>query len=225
MPLSFTLCGNHINNSQRNQSPKVSSGRLSKFMEGFAATVQLIGRAADAGCFVEYVCLSASAIDAMLRIGLILKHQVKTCSDDVLEELLYQSYKDKIISEREIYRRALAQQVIDAEIFDDLQQLYSERNRVVHRYIISDITTKEILNTAISFAGTLERVTEIVRTLEEKQLEIGVGMVESSDIRNIREEIDRMIRKKHGSSDLHKRLKRSSKPKNSIQPENNRYGP
>ncbi|MCO5274965.1 MAG: hypothetical protein M9900_08605 [Flavobacteriales bacterium] len=42
------------------------SSRLSHFMVGFGAAVQLLRRAQNLGCFVEVVCLSTSVIDAQL---------------------------------------------------------------------------------------------------------------------------------------------------------------
>ena len=57
---------------------------------------------------MESVVLSAAVIDGTLRMGLILKHQLETNTNDLLEEFLYQEEEEKGISEREIYRRALA---------------------------------------------------------------------------------------------------------------------
>ena len=81
--------------------------KLSNFMNGFTASVQLSQRAGEDGFFIEYTCLIASIIDGLLRIGLILNYQLENRTDDVLDSLLYQSDEDKIISERHIYKMAL----------------------------------------------------------------------------------------------------------------------
>jgi len=82
-------------------------------MKGLAATAELHARANQLGCFVESVCLCASLIDGALRMGLILKHQLDTRSNALLPELLYQGEADSPISEREVYRRALKNNVVD----------------------------------------------------------------------------------------------------------------
>jgi hypothetical protein len=52
--------------------------KFENFMRGFSAAAELDARAARLGCFVECVCLTASVIDGLLRMGLILKHQLDT---------------------------------------------------------------------------------------------------------------------------------------------------
>jgi uncharacterized protein YutE (UPF0331/DUF86 family) len=44
--------------------------------------------------------------------------------------------------ERKIYRQALDLGIITAEINSKLEALYNERNKVVHRYIITDFKTR-----------------------------------------------------------------------------------
>ncbi len=66
-------------------------------------------------------------------MGLILQHQLNTRSSELLEELLLQTEVDPIVSEREIYRRAAQEDVIDSSLSRKLEELYSKRNRVVHR--------------------------------------------------------------------------------------------
>ena len=96
---------------------------LHRFMQGMAAAAELHARAGNQGCFVESVCLCASVIDAALRMGIILKHQLNTRSSDLLPELLYQSKSDNPISERDIYKKALKDGVICQDVFDELNTL------------------------------------------------------------------------------------------------------
>lgn len=176
-------------------------------MNGFTAAVELHSRAGEKGCFVESVCLAAAIIDGMLRIGLILQHQIHTRSDELLEDLLYQSDEDKIVSERAIYQRALDAEVIDHETCDLLQGLYDKRNRVVHRYIISEITTQEVLFTAIEFESMVRRVSQAIWKIEACQIELDVGMTRHSETRTTIEDLLKMSERKHGSKGLAERLR------------------
>src|SRR5258708_39600420 len=124
---------------------------FARFMGGFAAAAQLAKRADDRSHHAEYIILAASLIDAMLRLGLILQHQIKTSSKTILVELFHQASDDKIIPEREIYRRAFEAGVIDRDLSEELNDLYAWRNRIVHRYIISEITTADIKDVASDY--------------------------------------------------------------------------
>src|SRR5438128_4492697 len=97
------------------------------FIAGLAAATELYSRTSENGSFVESVCLGASLVDAMLRIGLILQKQINERTRDIPLELVFQQPSDKPISERDIYRRALAISVIDDSTFMQLQAFYDER--------------------------------------------------------------------------------------------------
>ncbi len=181
---------------------------LHRFMQGMAAAAELHARAGRQGCFVESVCLCATVIDAALRMGIILKHQLITRSPDLLPELLYQGKTDNPVSEREIYRRALKNDVINQGIYDELNDLYDARNRVVHRYIISEITTKEVLDIAIRYDNIKDRVSEAVGILEGEQLREKVGMTVRGDTGFELQELLSFSEKKHGDDDLSEKLRK-----------------
>jgi hypothetical protein len=65
---------------------------------------------------------------------------------------------------------------VDTAIFEELEALYRERNRVVHRYVISGITTKDVLDIAIRQDALKHRVSDAVAALEEEQIRLGIGM-------------------------------------------------
>lgn len=175
-------------------------------MDGFVAAAQLLQRAAQNGFFIEYICLAASVIDGSLRIGLILKHQLKTGSSEVSEELLLQTDADPIVSEREIYRRAVREVVIDSDLVHKLDELYTKRNSVVHRFIISELTTHEVLQIASEFEQILPAVNAAVVALETKQVELGVGMSRSGELPGLGRRLGDMSAKKHGNPLLAKLL-------------------
>jgi hypothetical protein len=155
----------------------ISGNRLAVEMRvSYAGTRIDDGRAAKVGSFLESVCLGASLIDAMLRIGIILQHQLNNRTAEIPLDLIFQGEKYGAISEREIYRRALAISVIDNDTFTRLQGLYDERNRVVHRYIISRITTSDVLNTAIAYEQMITALSKRIYEIEEQQINEGVGI-------------------------------------------------
>ena len=165
------------------------------FMSGFTAARELHARAATAGAFLECVCLGASILDAMLRVGIVLQHQLDKKTREIPVELILQSKGDKAIPEREIFRRAHAASVIDDTFLELLQSLYDQRNRVIHRYIISRITTLEVLSIARTYEEAIERLTVRVREIEKQQIELGVGItvsgppLEGEEGRSFEEEI------------------------------------
>jgi hypothetical protein len=85
--------------------------------------------------------------------------------------------QDRPISERDIYRRALAASVIDDSAFAQLQALYDERNRVIHRYIITRITTSEVLDIAIRYQHMIEALHKRLWEIEERQIRENVGII------------------------------------------------
>jgi len=112
----------------------------------------------------------------MLRIGIVLQQQLDNRTREIAPDLIFQGPQDKAISEREIYRRALAISVIDDATFARLQSLYDGRNRVVHRYIISRITTSDVLDIAIEYEKVITALSKRIYEIEEQQIQQGVGI-------------------------------------------------
>ena len=178
-------------------------------MSGFAGATELRARAASNGYFIEAVILTATLIDGMLRIGLILRHQLDAHTSDIPNDLLVQRADDRGISERHIYERARQANVIDELVLTDLQALYSERNRIVHRYLLTNITTQDVLDIGIRYERAFQSVEEAIAVLEQEQLAQEVGMVENGDgDRDSEATVDRMATIKHGSLRLAERLRR-----------------
>jgi hypothetical protein len=174
--------------------------RLVQFMNGYAAALELARRAADNGFLIEFIILAAAAIDGALRTGLVLQHQLDTKSSEISAELYLQRDEDKAISERQIYRRALEKKIISVKLFDELQDLYTARNRVVHRYIISDITTEKVFQIGRRFEDVLRKIYDAIWVLEDQQARLGVGMAQKvqrgdEDLKTI----EAMAKVKHGA--------------------------
>ncbi len=189
-----------------------SDERFAGFMRSLVATVELRDRAATQGCFVEFVVLSAALIDGILRIGLSLRHQLDTGTGEVLLDLLHQGESDAAVTERTVFRRAREAGVIDGSLLDELNGLYGERNRVVHRYVISSITTKDILDIALRYEAATDRVGDAIAALEDEQVRRGVGMTTEGAAPGIAEVLD-FAAGKHGDPGLAEALREALPPR------------
>lgn len=184
---------------------------LGEFMNGLSAATQLLNRAGENGFLFEYVCLATAIIDAALRIGLILKNQLANKGKEIIEELIFQRDEDKIVYEREIYRRVLKEGIITKDLFDKLEDLYIKRNKVIHRYILSDITTLQVMHIGIEYSIIIPEVSDKIRSLEDKQIELGIGMT-IKDINPLKAKMsplfEEMCAKKHQSDILSEEFKK-----------------
>lgn len=183
------------------------------FLRGFYATNQLLNLSKEKGCFIESVCLSATIIDALLRIGLVLDDQLQKKSKEIKVEFIYQSGTSKIITERKIYEKALLSGIIDNDAFVKLEELYTERNKVVHRYIISELTTDDIIVIAIEYEKIISLIKTKIEFLEKRQINKKAGMtvpskgVDKDKLKNQSKYVSEMIKIKHGNDFLDEKLK------------------
>ena len=83
----------------------------------------------------------------------------------------------------------------------------------MHRYIISEITTERILRLAYDYDLLIDKVSNTVKELEDKQLSLGIGMTISGEkvpeeMRNKPAEATlSLAEKKHGNKDLSNKLR------------------
>jgi hypothetical protein len=159
----------------------MSAERLDKFLKGVSAATLLKNRAARNGCFIETVCLEATIIDALLRIGLILKFQLNNSNSEINEAYLFQSVEDSKIGERLIYKRALENKIINDEVFNSLNNLYDLRNISIHRYIISDNSYNDIIELGIEYDKIISIINRFIYILENEQINQNTGMTIKSE--------------------------------------------
>jgi hypothetical protein len=154
----------------------ISQRRTDLYMASIATIIELKNKAIEKKSFIEYIVFSANHIDALLRLSIILNNQITKSNKDVDLKLLFQSENDKAIMERTIYKQCLDLHIIDQPLFDELENLYKERNKIIHRYIITDIRTEDIFKIATDYEKTFEKVDNLILRLEAQQVEKKVGI-------------------------------------------------
>ncbi|HMJ71526.1 MAG TPA: hypothetical protein VK508_21670 [Cyclobacteriaceae bacterium] len=150
--------------------------KYEKFMASLAASFDLRNKAMESMSLIELTIIIANQIDAYLRMSIVLYKQLREISDAIDISLLFQAKADKPIMERTIYKQANELGIINGTTFDRLENLYSERNKVVHRYIISDLRTSDMLNIVKEYETISESVRLELKKLEETQAIRGLGI-------------------------------------------------
>ena len=172
---------------------------ISNFLSGVGAAHNLLVDAIESKTsFTEQVCLSATLIDGLLRLSLVMKQQIDTRKGNVDPMLLFQGKRQKkYISEREIYKRARIAKIITKEIENKLHTLYNKRNVIVHRYLISDIKTKDVIQTSRQYIRLYLAIKERHRTIHNKLVDGNIGMAKYFIASPTHEQIHEQIMKKH----------------------------
>src|SRR5690554_488090 len=190
----------------------LEKARYHKFMASLAAVNDLIFRAHENNSFIELVALLANKIDALLRLSLILKEQIDNDNDAINTKLIYQGEKDKAIHERTVYNEAKEKGIIDEKLFERLNNQYNQRNKVIHRYIISDILTKDIMKIVNEYILLEEKINEIEMKIEKQQFDLKKGILGSQgnhlsvDNKSDLERVIAMIGDKHANRDFSKKI-------------------
>lgn len=150
--------------------------KYDNFLGSLIASFDLWQKALNNDSFIELVVITSNQIDAFLRLSIILHKQLEFETDDIEIEYLFQADEEKGFIERKIYSDAHKLGIIDDELNNELNELYNHRNRVIHRYIISNIKTKDILKIAYDYSVIAEKVRMILKSYEEKQYGKGFGI-------------------------------------------------
>lgn len=159
---------------------KVNSYRFSMFIKGVAAASLILRKAVRNGSFIEATCLITNNIDALLRTGIVLKQQIILSNSVIDNEWIYQGPNDKRKTEKDIYKKSKEMGIIDEKISNELDNLYNYRNKIVHRFIISEITVAEIEKTVYGYYALQKRINEIIFNIESQQIKLNVGMTKLS---------------------------------------------
>lgn len=151
-------------------------GKYDNFLASLAASYDLLNNALESDSYIEMIVLLANQIDAFLRLSIILKEQLMSETDDIEVKYIFQGNNERGISERDIYRRAKEMDIIDSEIFKELNEFYDLRNCVIHRYIISFLKTRDIVKIAYKYLGLKEKIRLVLESYEEMQFGKGFGI-------------------------------------------------
>jgi len=143
--------------------------KFDRFQGALAASYDLLDNAIESDSFTEVIAVSANQIDAFLRLCIVIAIQLKNQTDEVPLKYLFQAEDERGLMERKIYDDALKYNVITDDDYKELNSLYKLRNRVIHRYIISNIKTRDLLSIAVRYVEASEKVRLILRGLENEQ--------------------------------------------------------
>lgn len=155
--------------------------KFEKFNASLAASFDLKNKALECQSFVEFVIIIANQIDAYLRISIVLKNQLQSKNDELDIKYLFQDEEDKPIMEKAIYNKAKELKIIDEKLYQKLYSLYGERNKLVHRYIISDFKTRYISNLAYQYEILCEDIRLILKDIEDTQFNLKIGIYGTSE--------------------------------------------
>lgn len=150
--------------------------KYDRFLGSLCASYDLLYAAIESESFVEIVVISTSQIDALLRQSIIVWKQLASETDDFDSRYFFQSESDSGIRERAIFQEALDLGIIEIAIYDRLQEVYKLRNRIVHRYMISPIQTRDIIPIVTKLLELHEVIRVIARNVEDRQVGKGFGI-------------------------------------------------
>jgi len=150
--------------------------KYEKFIASLMASFDLKNKAFDNNSLIEYLIITANQIDAYLRMAIVLKKQLNDNTNDIDIVLLFQSENDTPIMERKIYLQSKDLGIISNDTFNELERLYKERNKVVHRFIISDFKTRFLYDIAYEYENIYEPVRLALGEIEELQFIKGIGI-------------------------------------------------
>ncbi len=150
--------------------------KYEKFMASLAASFDLKNKAAENLSLIELLIIIANQIDAYLRMAIVMKKQLQDKTNHIDIALLYQEENDNPIMERRIYKQAKDLGIINQDTFDKLEQLYGERNKVVHRYIISEFKTRHLYDIVYEYDNICETVRLCLKSVEDQQFSEGIGI-------------------------------------------------
>lgn len=146
-----------------------------KFLSSFVAAIDLSNHAVDNGSHIELLVLLASRVDAALRLLIVLNQQVSKGTYGFDRHLLRQLETDKKVTERQIYALAKSMDLIPQKLFERLNSVYSTRNKIVHRYIISDIKTRGVIQAVGEYFAIDSALNDAFEKIENLQKSINVG--------------------------------------------------
>jgi hypothetical protein len=143
---------------------------------------------------IESLIIFVSLIDTLLRYGILLTRINERKSTKVEKDLLILFYQkgDEYLSERAIFKAAKEEinfgRYSKHKFFKEVNLLYDERNKAVHRYAITNFQYIEIKIILEKYKHLKNILYKIVKQLEKEQANLGVGFIQKDDLRKFSEE-------------------------------------
>ena len=153
--------------------------RFDKFNSSLGASFDLKNKAFENHCFIQFIIVIANQIDAYLRICIVLKYQLIERNHNFKIEYLHQKDDDKPLMEKKIYDKAKELEIINENQHTELYELYNLRNKVVHRYIITDFKTFQLPEISLKYEILCEEIRLILRDVELEQFNKKIGYYSS----------------------------------------------
>ena len=155
---------------QQDRNTAANLDKYDRFLSSLAASYDLLYNAVESESYVEIIIVSANQIDAFLRLSIVIVKQLETASDDIEVKYLFQGETEKGLLERKVFDIALERGVIDKTTHEELVDLYNFRNRIVHRYIISAIKTRDMIPIAGRYLEMHDKIQQVLRSFEDKEI-------------------------------------------------------
>lgn len=197
--------------SEDRRNLAIGFDRYDKFNSALAASFDLKNQALKNKCFVQFIIITANQIDAYLRVCIVLRYQLQEKTSEFKIEYLFQDENDKPIMEKKIYDISREMNIINEEQCERLYNLYNLRNKVVHRYIITDIKTFELPEICLDYEELCEEIRLILREIELEQFQKKIGYYSINHphrkiSKNLINEIKSYTNEKHMYSDYFREL-------------------
>lgn len=176
--------------------------KFQNFLRAFGATRLLLQRAYERGSLIEGLVLYAALVDGFCRICLVLKEQLEKKNEDINQKYIYQHDDEPNFNERKIYSLAFEKKIIGENLFKELNTLYDIRNKVIHRFFISEVEYTHLEIVCTRYEKVYDQLHKITYDLESEQIKQGVGMTISGKYTE-KDKIE--IRR-----DVHKKIKSGS---------------
>jgi len=190
----------------------INYDRFDKFNASLAASFDLKNKAIKNHSYIELIIIIANQIDAYLRLCIVHKFQILENSTLFKLSYLYQEKKDKPLMEKKIYDKSKELKILSEEQHIQLYKLYELRNKVVHRYIITDIKTMELKEIVVNYELLCQDTILILADIENEQFEKNVGYHGTKDPYRERDEnhvneLFSMVNDKHFSKEFYRKIK------------------
>ncbi|MDI9312624.1 MAG: hypothetical protein QM535_20610 [Limnohabitans sp.] len=190
----------------------INYDRFEKFNASLAASFDLKNKAIKNNSLIELIIILANHIDAYLRLCIVHKLQIIESTTLFKLDYLYQAETDRPIMEKKIYDKAKEMHILSEVQYTQLYKLYDLRNKVVHRYIITDIKTMELENICFNYEIICEEIRLILESIEKEQFEKKVGYHGTINPHREKDEsyineLFSMVNDKHFSKKFHRKIK------------------